>query len=75
MTEADDTESSPEVRAVLNSKLQDLAIHLSELETPEPHQTLALQDISRWLERPYQPMPLSAPDAPPGSPIGDDQRR
>jgi hypothetical protein len=67
-----------EVRAIASLKLSKLAARLrtgagkSEADTAQ--RTLMAADIKRFLERPLdpnRPIPLPAPDAPPGAPIGD----
>jgi hypothetical protein len=67
-----------EVRAIASLKLSKLASRLrtglvkSEADTAQ--RTLMAADIKRFLERPLDlkhPIPLPAPDAPPGAPIGD----
>jgi len=67
-----------EVRAIASLKLSKLAARLrtgpvkSEADTAQ--RTLMAADIKRFLERPLDPnhqIPLPAPEAPPGAPIGD----
>ncbi len=67
-----------QVRAVASMKLSKLAaraktaVNKTELDTAQ--RTLIAADIKRFLERPVdpqRPIPLTAPDAPPGAPIGD----
>jgi hypothetical protein len=59
-------------------KLQKLAARLraavAKTEADSAQNTLLAADIKRFLERPgdpSRPIPLPAPDAPPGAPIGD----
>jgi Met-zincin len=67
-----------QVRAIASMKLSKLAaraktaVNKTELDTAQ--RTLMAADIKRFLERPIdpqRPIPLVAPDAPPGAPIGD----
>jgi len=67
-----------QVRAIASMKLQKLAtraktaVNKTELDTAQ--RTLIAADIKRFLERPVdpqRPIGLTAPDAPPGAPIGD----
>ena len=59
-------------RAASNQRLGDAP---GKSEADLAHGTLLAADIKRFLERPInqaQPIPFSAPDAPPGAPIGDE---
>src|SRR5204863_2074063 len=67
-----------QVRAIAAMKLSKLAarakaaVNKTELDTAQ--RTLIAADIKRFLERPIdpqRPITLTAPDAPPGAPIGD----
>jgi Met-zincin/Domain of unknown function (DUF5117) len=67
-----------QVRAIASLKLQKLAARLraavAKSEADSAQNTLLAADIKRFLERPgdpSRPIPLPAPDAPPGAPIGD----
>ena len=67
-----------QVRAVAAWKLSKLAARLrtgvAKSEADTANRTLLAADIKRFLERPIdlqRPIPLPAPDAPPGAPIGD----
>ena len=72
--------SSPngQVRAIASLKLSRLATRLkagvSKTEGDTAQRTLLAADIKRFIERPIdltRPFPHTAPDAPPGAPIGD----
>ncbi|HSG81215.1 MAG TPA: zinc-dependent metalloprotease, partial [Gemmatimonadota bacterium] len=74
LAEAGSGANTPQVRAILTAKLGELAERLAALEAPTPHQSLALEDIARWQDRPEGITPASqSSELPPGSPIG--QRR
>jgi Met-zincin/Domain of unknown function (DUF5117) len=67
-----------QVRAIASLKLSKLAARLrtgaAKTEADTAQRTLIAADIKRFLERPLdtaRPVPLPAPDAPPGAPIGD----
>jgi Met-zincin/Domain of unknown function (DUF5117) len=67
-----------QVRAIASMKLSKLAARLKaavgKTEADTAQRTLLAADIKRFLERPLdsgRPIPLPAPDAPPGAPIGD----
>ena len=67
-----------EVRAIASLKLSTLAARLTKAvaatEADTAQRLLLAADIKRFLERPLdlaRPIPLAAPDAPPGAPIGD----
>jgi hypothetical protein len=67
-----------QVRAIASLKLSKLAARLraatARTEADTAQRTLIAADIKRFLERPADPahpIPLPAPDAPPGAPIGD----
>jgi hypothetical protein len=68
-----------QVRAIASLKLSKLAARLraaapTRTEADTAQRTLIAADIKRFLERPLdpaRPIPLPAPDAPPGAPIGD----
>ncbi len=71
MAEASSPENAPQVRAIVEAEIADLAEWLASREPLTAHQTLALQDIRRWQERPEGLIAASdAADLPPGSPIG-----
>ena len=66
------------VRAIASLKLQKLSTRLkaavSKTEADTAQRALMVADIKRFLERPLdlaRPIPLTAPPAPPGAPIGD----
>ena len=67
------------MRAIASLKLSKLAARLRRRRSARPkpdtaQRTLLAADIKRFLERPLdpaRPIPLPAPDAPPGAPIGD----
>jgi len=68
-----------QVRAIATLKLSKLAARLrtgtAKTEADGAQQSLIAADIKRFLERPLdaqRPIPLAAPDAPPGAPIGDE---
>jgi len=72
--------SSPngQVRAIASLKLSRLATRLrtavAKTEADTAQRTLLAADIKRFIERPIdltRPFPHTAPDAPPGAPIGD----
>ena len=67
-----------QVRAIASLKLSKLAARIkaavAKTEADTAQRTLIAADIKRFLERPLdqtRPIPLPAPDAPPGAPIGD----
>ncbi len=67
-----------QVRAIASMKLSKLATRLrtgaAKTEADTAQRTLIAADIKRFIERPLDPahpVPLPAPDAPPGAPIGD----
>ncbi|MBI3402283.1 MAG: zinc-dependent metalloprotease [Acidobacteria bacterium] len=67
-----------QVRAIAALKLSKLAARLKaaagKTEADTAQRTLIAADIKRFIERPMdvnRPIPLAAPDAPPGAPIGD----
>ena len=67
-----------QVRAIASMKLSKLATRMrtgvAKTEADTANRTLMAADIKRFLERPLdltRPIPLPAPDAPPGAPIGD----
>ena len=70
MEQAGSARNVPQVRAILNAKIGELADRLESQERT-PHQQLALEDIRRWQARPEGLLaPTEAPNAPQGSPIG-----
>ncbi len=72
--QAGSARNTPQVRAILDAAVSDLAAWL-EAQERDPHQQLALEDIRRWQERPEGLLERSeAPDAPQGSPIGHRER-
>jgi hypothetical protein len=66
-----------QVRAVTSYQLEEIAVAAAEDSVranpaDRAHYLAIASDISRFLERPYAPVPTPpAPDMPPGSPIGD----
>ena len=67
-------ENQPAVRAIINTKVAELAEWL-ETQDRTPHQQLALEDIRRWQNRPEGLIgPTEAPTTPQGSPIGTSGR-
>jgi hypothetical protein len=63
--------NTPQVRAILESKIAELGTWLESQRRRSPHQQLALDDIRRWRDRPEGiTSPTAPPEAPPGSPIG-----
>jgi hypothetical protein len=67
-----------QVRAIATMKLSKLAARLrtgvAKTEADGAQRSLITADIKRFLERPMdpaRPIPLVAPDAPPGAPIGE----
>ncbi|MBI3492551.1 MAG: zinc-dependent metalloprotease [Acidobacteria bacterium] len=72
------TSPNSQVRAIATLKLSKLAARLKatvgKTEADTAQRTLIAADIKRFIERPMdvnRPIPLAAPDAPPGAPIGD----
>jgi hypothetical protein len=64
----------PQVRAILNAKIGELAGWLETLNR-DPHQQLALEDIRRWQTRSEGLHgPSEAPTTPQGAPIGSSSR-
>lgn len=71
MEEAGSAGNTELVRAVLSDRIDGLTDWLEGREQLTPHQSLALDDIRRWQERPEGTTPPArVPDLPPGSPIG-----
>ncbi len=66
-----------QVRAVASYQLEDIAVSVAEASVSanpadRAHYLSLAADIGRFLERPWEPVPMpGAPDMPPGSPIGD----
>ncbi|MDZ7781154.1 MAG: zinc-dependent metalloprotease [Gemmatimonadota bacterium] len=66
-----------QVRAITSYQLEEIAVEVAEASVnanpaDRAHNLTLAADISRFLERPYEPVETpSAPDMPPGSPIGD----
>ncbi|MEX2466487.1 MAG: zinc-dependent metalloprotease [Gemmatimonadota bacterium] len=66
-----------QVRAVASYQLEEITVEVAEASaTANPadraHYLALAGDVARFLERPYAPVAVpSAPDMPPGSPIGD----
>ena len=66
-----------QVRALVSYQLEEIAVVAAEDSAranpaDRAHYLALASDISRFLQRPYAPIPTpSAPDMPPGSPIGD----
>jgi hypothetical protein len=66
----------PQVRAVAQYELEELAVWMAEAsdtasEADRAHFRLLSSDIGRFLERPHEPVAAPAtPNMPPGSPIG-----
>lgn len=73
--EAGSDGNTPAVRAVLSSKLGELADWLAAQGDASPHQQMALDDVRRWQVRAEGLLPATAaPTAPEGSPIGSGNR-
>lgn len=71
MEEAGSGDNTELVRAVLADRVDGLADWLEGREGLSPHESLALDDIRRWQERPEGTTPPArVPELPPGSPIG-----
>ena len=66
-----------QVRAVASWKLAKIETRLKAAapdEAEQAHRTLLAADIKRFLDQPSMPpKTITAPDAPPGAPIGDDE--
>lgn len=64
-----------QVRAIATmhlDRIRNMAGQAAADDATNAHRTLLAQDITRFMERPAQPMtPLGNPAAPPGAPIGD----
>lgn len=76
LAEAGSADNTPQVRAVLTAQVASLSSWLAELESPTPHQGLALDDLNRWWQREEGTTPASeVPEAPPGDPIGQRRNR
>lgn len=69
MRQAADPENSGEVRAVLSSRLDDLANRLEDLRNPGAHQATIAADIRRWQQNPTEIVPATPLQLPPGDPI------
>ena len=72
---AADKEAAPEVRALVELKMNELRIRSRSLsargnEPQRAHWTSVAADLNRWLERRELPTPTSALRAPPGDPFG-----
>ena len=70
--------SNSQVRAIATQKLTRLASRLraaaGQTDADAAQQSLIVADIKRFVERPMdvnRPVPIAAPGAPPGAPIGD----
>ncbi|HEX8395586.1 MAG TPA: zinc-dependent metalloprotease [Longimicrobium sp.] len=68
----------PQVRAIAQQSLMQIRLRYGYAEVPSTpataHRALLASDITRFLERPYQPQQrIAVPDAPPGQPIGSDE--
>ncbi len=75
---AADKEALPEVRAIVEYRLQSMmsrAVTLSGTggESSRAHWSLIAGDFKRWLERRELPSPTPALRAPPGDPFGMEQ--
>jgi len=71
LREASSDGNQPQVRAILSAQIYALGEWLGEIDSPTPHQRLALEDIGRWWRRTEaERSPSRVPEAPPGSPIG-----
>ena len=71
MREAMNPENPARVRAVLEDRLTALGGTLTGMSATTPHETLAMADIRRFLDRDESLDPnASRPERPPGSPIG-----
>ncbi|MDB4952364.1 MAG: extracellular metal-dependent peptidase [Gemmatimonadetes bacterium] len=71
------TAPMPQVRAVATARLQDLRARLASTAERDPSDRamnlLFAREIERFLARPWtDPQRIPVPDAPPGSPIGDE---
>lgn len=69
MRQAVNEDSSGEVRAVLSSRLENLAERLEGLRNANPHQSTVAMDIRRWQQNPLEFTPAPALQLPPGDPI------
>ncbi len=70
LAEASDGDNTAQVRAILTWKVRELQQALSTREAT-PHRQMALDDITRWLNRPEGiTEPSEVPSPPAGSPIG-----
>ena len=64
---------SPPVRAIATRALEGIARRSANL--PDVHRRLLAADITRFLERPFEPArPIALPSPPPGAPIGEPDR-
>ena len=76
MEEAGSPRNTWPVRAVLSQTLRDLAAGLEGRDARSAYESLALEDITRWLARPWgSTEPTPVPAAPEGSPIGTPSSR
>ena len=65
---------SPQVRAIASQALARIAARSGPVA--DAHHKLLAADITRFLERPFEPArPIALPPAPPGAPIGDQDQR
>ena len=69
MTQASNTESSGEVRAILASRLNELATRLEDERNPTAHQQNTAANIRRWQQRTDDALPEPALRMPAGDPI------
>ena len=69
LTQASNTESSGEVRAVLASRLNELAVRLEGERNPTAHQENTAANIRRWQQRSEDALPEPALRMPAGDPI------
>lgn len=75
MQQASNPSASPEVRAVLHDRLDQLSARLEALPGPSAHQRHAAHEIRRWQSREENAIPPSSLRLPPGDPIGGGSNR
>jgi len=74
MQQASIDSNSGEVRAVLNDRLERLALSIEADASPTPHERLSAADIRRWQSGIANTVPGPAPQLPAGDPIGGSSR-
>ena len=74
MQQASIDSNSGEVRAVLNDRLERLALSVEADASPTPHERLSAADIRRWQSGIANTIPGPAPQLPAGDPIGGSSR-